>query len=77
MMRGSVGSGFGRHINIHYRIFTKFGVLMGPMAPHHDPDFFPKWPPDGREIGDSLYAKHFRRALLFGVLTAVLAHGSD
>ena len=59
---GLCGEVFRPRNHIRHRILKKFGVLMGTMVPHHVPDFFQEWPPDGREIGDSRYAKHVCRA---------------
>ena len=51
--RGWAVKFFGRQIGIHYRILTKLTILMESMVPHHEPNFFHKWPPDGQDIADA------------------------
>ena len=53
--RGSAAGFLGRQICIHYQILTKFGILMGTMAPHLQSKFYQNWPPGGRDIEYAWY----------------------
>ena len=42
---------FGHQLYIHYRSFTKLGVVMVKVIPHNPTDLFKKRTIDGGEIG--------------------------